>query len=113
MLDPKTPSHRTDPLTPSAYWGDEAIWDAQANQHNPMMDEKGRPWFTVRLRPAANPAFCRKGRTIPRPRCSRSNASTRHVSIFDPTTGQFTLIGTCFPTHHLIFAEDANNTLWP
>ena len=51
VLDPKTPSHRTDPMTPSAYWGEEAIWDAQANQHNPMMDEKGRPWFTVRLRP--------------------------------------------------------------
>ena len=27
-------------------------------------------------------------------------------------TDKFTLISTCFPTHHLIFAEDANNTLW-
>ncbi len=25
---------------------------------------------------------------------------------------QFTLIDTCFPTHHLQFARDANNTLW-
>jgi len=22
------------------------------------------------------------------------------------------LISTCFPTHHLVFAEDANHTLW-
>ena len=32
--------------------------------------------------------------------------------MYDPATGKFTLISTCFPTHHLIFAEDANNTLW-
>jgi hypothetical protein len=29
-----------------------------------------------------------------------------------PATGKFTLINTCFPTHHLNFAYDANNTLW-
>jgi hypothetical protein len=34
------------------------------------------------------------------------------VSTYDPATEKFTLISTCFPTHHLIFAEDANNTLW-
>ncbi len=28
----------------SAYWGEEAIWDSQANIHNPMFDEKGRVW---------------------------------------------------------------------
>ena len=32
--------------------------------------------------------------------------------MYDPKTKKFTLIDTCFSTHHLIFAEDANNTLW-
>ena len=32
--------------------------------------------------------------------------------MYDPATGKFTLISTCFPTHHVILAEDANNTLW-
>jgi hypothetical protein len=32
--------------------------------------------------------------------------------MYDPATGKFTLISTCFPTHHLVFAEDANHTLW-
>ena len=32
--------------------------------------------------------------------------------MYDPATGKITLIRTCFSTHHLIFAEDANNTLW-
>jgi hypothetical protein len=112
VLDPNTPSHRTDPMTPSAYWGDEAIWTAQANQHNPMMDEKGRPWFTVRLRGLDNPAFCQKGSDHPSAKIFPIAKSTRQVSMYDPAAGQFTLINTCFPTHHLIFAEDADNTLW-
>ena len=36
----------------------------------------------------------------------------RHLGVFDPKTKKFTLIDTCFNTHHLVFAEDANNTLW-
>src|SRR5438874_11294317 len=32
--------------------------------------------------------------------------------MLDPRTGKFTLINTCFSTHHLVFAEDADNTLW-
>jgi hypothetical protein len=36
----------------------------------------------------------------------------RHLGVFDPKTQKFTLIDTCFSTHHLVFAEDANNTLW-
>ena len=32
--------------------------------------------------------------------------------MYDPKTGKITLISTCFRTHHLVFAEDANNTLW-
>src|SRR5262245_63450611 len=32
--------------------------------------------------------------------------------MYDPVTRKFTLISTCFPTHHLNFAADANHTLW-
>jgi hypothetical protein len=32
--------------------------------------------------------------------------------MYDPATGRFTLISTCFPTHHLMFGHDANQTLW-
>jgi hypothetical protein len=32
--------------------------------------------------------------------------------MYDPKSGKFTLIRTCFPTHHLQFGFDANNTLW-
>ena len=32
--------------------------------------------------------------------------------MYDPTTKKIDMIDTCFGTHHLMFAEDANNTLW-
>ena len=41
-----------------------------------------------------------------------SNTAGRHLAVYDPKTDKVTLIGTCFSTHHLVFAEDANNTLW-
>ncbi len=112
VRDPKTPSHKTDPMAPSPYWGPEPIWDSQTGNHNPMMDEKGRVWFTARVRPPANPDFCKKGSDHPSAKVFPLESAGRHLSMFDPTTGKFTLISTCFPTHHLIFAEDANHTLW-
>src|SRR5262249_49916768 len=47
VLDPKTPSAKDAKIiAPSAYWGDEAIWDAKTTNHNPMIDKEGRVWFT-------------------------------------------------------------------
>ncbi len=112
VRDPKTQNHKNDPMQPSPYWGPEPIWDSMTSNHNPMMDEQGRVWFTARVRPFANPAFCRKGSDHPSAKVFPMEQSTRHLSMYDPKTGKFTLIGTCFPTHHLIFAEDANHTLW-
>ena len=112
VRDPNTPSAKTDPLTPSPYWGTEAIWDSQSNQHNPMMDEMGRVWFTARIRPPDNPDFCKKGSSHPSAKVFPINSSTRQLSMYDPKSKKFTLINTCFPTHHLVFAEDANHTLW-
>jgi len=112
VRDPKTPSHRDDPMAPSPFWGDKPIWDSRTSNHNPMMDEKGRVWFTTRIRGFDNPDFCKKGSSHPSARAFPMQRSTRHLSYFDPASGKFTLISTCFPTHHLIFAEDKDNTLW-
>jgi hypothetical protein len=112
VRDPQTPSSRSAPMMPSPYWGADPIWDSQTSNHNPMMDEKGRVWFTARVRPPGNPDFCKKGSDHPSAKVSPLESANRHLSMYDPATGKFTLISTCFPTHHLIFAEDANNTLW-
>ena len=112
VRDPNTPSSKHNAMTPSPYWGAEPIWDSQTSMHNPMFDEKGRVWFTSRVRPPANPDFCKKGSDHPSAKLTPIEQSNRHLSMYDPKTGNITLISTCFPTHHLVFAEDANNTLW-
>ncbi|HEU5254855.1 MAG TPA: carboxypeptidase-like regulatory domain-containing protein [Vicinamibacterales bacterium] len=112
VRDPNTPSTKTNPMAPSAFWGPDPIWDGKTLNHNPMMDEKGRVWFTPRVRPDANPDFCKQGSDHPSARAFPLQNSGRHLSMFDPATGAFTLISTCFPTHHLNFAHDASQTLW-
>jgi len=112
VRDPGTPSSKDNPFGPSAYWGDSPIWDSKTLNHNPMMDEKGRVWFTSRVRPNENPAFCKQGSDHPSAKAFPIKEANRHLSVYDPATGKFTLISTCFPTHHLNFASDANQTLW-
>jgi hypothetical protein len=112
VRDPKTPSSKAAAMEPSPYWGADPIWDSQTSMHNPMMDENGRVWFTARVRPPANPDFCKQGSNHPSAQVFPLQEANRHLSMYDPGTGKFTLISTCFPTHHLNFAADANNTLW-
>jgi hypothetical protein len=112
VRDPDTPSYRTDPMAPSPYWGADPIWDSQSSTHNQMMDEKGRVWAAARIRQASNPGDCRKGSNHPSAKVFPLESAMRHLSMYDPAANKWTLISTCFPTHHVIFAEDANNTLW-
>jgi hypothetical protein len=113
VRDADTPTTKSTPPTqPSAYWGDEAIWDSQANAHNPMFDENGRVWYTSRIRGPEDPAFCREGSDQPSARLTPLERSGRQVSVYDPATGDVRFVDTCFSTHHLRFAEDEDDTLW-
>jgi hypothetical protein len=112
VRDPNTPVASGPPLQPSPYWGDEAIWDSKANAHNPMLDGEGRVWLTSRVGPAANPDFCLEGSDHPSARFFPSARAGRHLAMYDPKTEEMSLIRTCFGTHHLIFGEDEDNTIW-
>ena len=112
VRDPDTPRAAGPPTAPSPYWGDEAIWNSQSNVHNPMLDQDGRVWLTSRVRGPDNPPMCLEGSDHPSAREFPLARSGRHLAVYDPTTEEMTLIGTCFSTHHLVFAEDTQNTLW-
>ena len=113
VRDADTPSESRNPVQqPSPYWGAEAIWDSKANSHNPMIDHKGRVWYTARIRGEQNPDFCRKGSDHPSAKLFPTETSGRQLSIYEPQTGKYTFVDTCFGTHHLQFAEDENHTLW-
>jgi hypothetical protein len=112
VRDPKTePTGPTMPQ-PSPYWGDEVLWTSKNNVHNPMFDEKGRVWITSTVRPSDNPAYCKEGSSHPSAKLFPVARAGRHLAVYDPKTKQLTHISTCFATHHLMFAEDANRTLW-
>lgn len=112
VRDPNTPSSKSNPFGPSPYWGDAPIWDSQTLAHNPMMDERGRVWFTARVRPNENPDVCKAGSTHPSAQLVPIQQANRHLSVYDPTRRSFTLISTCFQTHHLNFAHDGTHRLW-
>ena len=100
------------PLAASPYWGDEAIWDTRANNHNSMFDRDGRLWLAATIRPPNNPAFCRAGSDHPSAKLVPIDRNVRQLAVFDPKTKKYTFVDTCFGTHHLQFGYDANDTIW-
>jgi len=112
VRDPNTPPTPAAMPKPSPYFGEEPIWTSKNNVHNPMLDHLGRVWITSAVRPAANPDWCKEGSTHPSAKLYPITQSGRHLAVYDPKTRQLSHISTCFGTHHLMFAEDANHTLW-
>jgi hypothetical protein len=104
---------RNVPAVPSRFYGKDVIWNDPSNPHNPMYDEKGRVWMTTAIRGRENPSYCKEGsdhpsaKYFPLPRSGGRNAG-----YYDPATKKFTLIDTCYGTHHLQFADDENRTLY-
>ena len=114
VRDPRVPSAKPQSmLAPSPYWGDEIIWKDPANPNHLTMDERGRVWLVSRFRmPQDNPDFCKRGSSNRFARYYPLSESQRQVAFYDPRTKQVTLIDTCFDTHHINFAEDADSTAW-
>ena len=119
VRDPDTPEalgpgHAASPevLQPSAYWGDEKLWDTRANNHNSMFDKHGRLWLAASLRGLDNPSFCKRGSDHPSAGIFPLERSSRQVTMLDPKTMRYTFVDTCFGSHHLQFGYDADDTLW-
>ncbi|MBC7896731.1 MAG: carboxypeptidase regulatory-like domain-containing protein, partial [Cytophagaceae bacterium] len=112
VRDSATPRTSAAIAAPSPYFGNEPIWTSRNNVHNPMLDERGRVWITSAVRAPANPAFCKAGSEHPSAKLYPLERSSRHLAMWDPAAQKLTHIATCFSTHHLMFAEDANQTLW-
>jgi hypothetical protein len=98
------------PVAPSAYWGDEKLWDTRVNNHNSMLDGKGRVWLAAAFRGPDNPDFCKKGSDHPSAKVLPVEKNVRQVAMLDPKTMKYTFVDTCFGSHHLQF--DAKDRLW-
>lgn len=97
---------------PSPFYGNQDLWTGVAAPHNPMMDEKGRIWLTSTIRGPENPDYCKEGSDSPFAKYFPLNRATKESSVYDPETGRFTPVDTCFTTHHLQFGFDKDNTLF-
>ena len=97
---------------PSLYWADDPPVGLKGQSaHNPMLDDKGRLWITQAVRPDTLPDWCAdhpSARYYP----IQHTAESRQLSYYDPEDEDFVLIDTCYFTHHLQFADDADDTLW-
>ena len=112
LLDPKDQpplAWNRSALKPSPYWGEEIFWNSRTVPHNPMMDQKGRVWFTAAVRGSQNPAWCDE---LPSAQYRKLGRSGRHLVVYDPKTKKATPIDTCFGTHHIEFAFDQDHTIW-
>jgi hypothetical protein len=121
VMNPETPeslgppfhaSASVKPMQPSAYWGEEKIWSQKSNNHNGMIDRKGRVWFAAAVRGIDNPNFCKKGSDHPSAKVFPLERSGRQAAMLDPKTMKYSFVDTCFGTHHPQFGYDASETLW-
>ena len=102
------------PGNPSNFWGDQHLWGPDyhpSDPHNPMIGPDGRVWNTSKIR-NQQPAWCGADSDNRYAQYYPLTFSNRQASVFDPATGKFDLIDTCFATHHLQFANDPQNTLY-
>ena len=107
-------------VVPSPYFGMEQTWDSKVNAHTSVMDQDGRVYWAAQNRaPKDIPAYCKQGSPLRSAQLYPLDKpqegffqNSRQVTVYEPKTQKFTMIDTCFGTHHLNFAEDANNTLW-
>ena len=112
VRDPATRATSPEMPAPSPYNGDTVMWTSRANVHNPMFDHLGRVWITATVRPPENPPEFRSGSGLTSAKFFPLERSGRQLGLLDPRSGKYTTINTGFSTHHLMFAEDDNNTLW-
>ena len=111
----KVPSRFPAPNRASLHWGNEHLWGNPpynpADPHNPMIDSKGRVWMTSKIRSNQDPPWCSDSANkyadwFP------LRVSGRQASFYDPKTAKFTLIETCYATHHLQFDNDPAETVY-
>ena len=111
----KVPSRFPAPGRPSLHWGNEHLWANPpynpADPHNPMMDSKGRVWLTSKIRSDKDPSWCNDA-TNKFAAWFPLQSSGRQAAFYDRQTQEFTLIDTCYATHHLQFDNDADETLY-
>ena len=90
----------------SPYWGDDPVWARRSDPRSVAMDGDGRVWLTGRVRGAdAQPEFCTDASNAFASHYPLARGS-RQVFMYDPASGAFSEIDTCFSADHNQIGED-------
>jgi hypothetical protein len=96
--------------------------DWMASPHNPMLDEKGRVWMTVQIRPSGPDNYPKWARSVigmetnspaEIDQAYKLLLAVRHsmqLGYFDTETRKFVMVDTAYNTHHLQF--DSADRIW-
>ncbi|MGA2720214.1 MAG: carboxypeptidase-like regulatory domain-containing protein, partial [Candidatus Acidiferrales bacterium] len=114
VADPSLPSSTPQSMQqPSPYWGDQLYWYDPADPAAMAMDSKGRVWISARSRKDdSQPAYCKEGSDNPYAKNLPLNVSFRQLAVYDPKAKTFKLVNTCFEAHHVVFADDKDETVY-
>lgn len=113
--DPRdVPSRFPAPGQPSNFWGMEHLWGFEnpSDPHNAMLGPDGRVWMTSKIRSNTSPDWCDPDSGNKFSAYADPGFSNRQASVYDPKTGEFELIETCYATHHLQFANNPESTVY-
>ena len=84
-----------------------------AQPRNPMGDHDGRMWISAAILASQNqPAFCAEGSTNAFAQYFPLDRGFKQIAVYDPRTGQWAHLDTCFPTEHFDFAENSDDTVF-
>ncbi|MEQ1575920.1 MAG: carboxypeptidase-like regulatory domain-containing protein, partial [Vicinamibacterales bacterium] len=110
---------------PSPYWGEEIIWEELLSVVVPHIDSRGYVWYNGRNKAGVTPDWCRTGSNNPfaknwpienppaNPDAERAQPQAqRAINFYNPKTGTFGFVDTCFSTHHIQIAADPDETVF-
>ena len=97
---------------PSPVWGDEAIWEETQSAQHVAVDSRGNVWFNARNKLGSGPAYCKTGSDNPFAKYDPIDQAGKELNFYDPKTGKFTLLDTCFGSSHIIIGNDPDETIY-
>ena len=96
---------------PSPTWGDEVIAQDYVAPSSLTMDQQGRVWLSARVNNEA-PAFCQPGSGNPYAEIDPTTQDAKDFAMYDPATGEWDLIPTCYGSNHPTMAVDGTNRVF-
>lgn len=96
---------------PSPTWGSEIIVQDRVASGSLTMDQRGRVWLSARVSKEAAD-FCRPGSGNPYAEIDPTTSGSKDLAVYDPATGKWEMIPTCYGSNHPTMAVDGTNKVF-